>query len=160
MFSPVAFLMRCDVVQRIPHIETWQNVTKYCFVTNFTNFAKVGLQMDKVPILTIAFILFMAIAVGLILIQVKLNLFLALNSLYNHNYRGAYHIVSLVVHSLAVTWCLGLCAATYIESDNMTAHGQEWLKELSGVALLHSMNWCHVLAGKQVAGNQCGCMFA
>ena len=37
---------------------------------HFTKYAKVGLQMDNVQIFTIAFILFVAIAVGLILIQV------------------------------------------------------------------------------------------
>ena len=52
-----------------------------------------------------------------------------------------------------------LCSYTESES-NVTAHGQECLKELKAFGLLHSMNWCHVLAGKQVASKQCGCMFA
>ena len=48
---------------------------------HFTNFAKVDLQMDKVQICNISIILFAAIAVGLILFQVKWNLLLALNSI-------------------------------------------------------------------------------
>ena len=48
---------------------------------HFTNFAKVDLQMDKVQICNISIILFVAIAVGLILFQVKWNLLLALNSI-------------------------------------------------------------------------------
>ena len=91
LFLPVAFLMRFNVVQRIAHIETWQNVTKWRFVSNFTDFAKVGLQMDKGQILSIAFILFVAIAVGLIMIQVKWSSFLALNSLNSQLLWYAWH---------------------------------------------------------------------
>ena len=93
----------------------------------------------KCRFVTLAFILFAAIAVGLILFQVKWSLLLALNSLNSqllwyvwdsylmtvkdlarhstvavnelNTKVSAFSTVILVVHSLAVTWCLRVCAA-------------------------------------------------
>ena len=166
MFSPVAFLMRCDVVQRIPHIETWLNGTKWHFMWNAWSkhhlyerrwvgsckehncreadyisliLPKLICRWIKCRFVALAFILFAAIAVGLIMIQVKWNLLLALNSL---NSQLLWYVWDSCL-SCAFTSCnvMPWTLCSYTESENnMTAHGQEWLKEFRGVALLHSMN--------------------
>ena len=96
---------------------------------HFTNFAKVDLQMDKVQICNISIILFVAIAVGLILFQVKWNLLLALNSI---NSQLLWYLWDSCL-SCAFTSCnvMPWTLCSYTESEKQ--HDSTWSGMMEGI---------------------------